>query len=123
MSIDLLPEDILADPPAYLFARDFARPRGYRLVLTGLAASLLPMLPVRKLGLDMVHLRWSDDLATTDLATLQAEPARVVLTGVDDRAALAWGVSQGIGLYAGRIVTEALRARPMMATPAPMTVA
>lgn len=117
VSIDLSPEDILADSATYLFARDFVRPRGYRLTLTGLSASLLPMLPTRKLGLDLVHLRWSGDLATTDLAALQAEPARVVLSGVDDRAALAWGVSQGIGLYAGRIVAEALRARPVIAMP------
>ena len=34
--IDMLPADVIADPAAYLFAREFAHARGYRLLLRGL---------------------------------------------------------------------------------------
>ncbi len=109
VSIDLAPEDIVSDPAAFLFARDFVRARGYRLILSGLAATLLPMLPVRRLGLDLVHLRWSDDLHAADLQALQAEPQRIVLGGVDCDTALAWGRTQGITLFAGPVINDALR--------------
>ena len=118
VSIDLAPEDVLADPAAFLFARDFARGRGYRLILSGLHAGLLPMLPLRRLGLDVVDLRWSEALPTLDLAALQAEPARIVLSGVEDDAALAWGRAQGIGWFAGRLVQQMLRPGRSAATPA-----
>jgi len=114
VSIDVMPEDVLSDPSAFLFARDFARARGYRLTLSGLAASLLPMLPVRRLGLDRVHLRWSEALQSADLTMLQAEPGRIVLGGVDNESVLAWGIAQGINLFAGRLVSDMMRHRGLI---------
>jgi hypothetical protein len=114
VSIDLAPEDILADPSAFLFARDFVRTRGYRLILTGLATALMPMLPARRLGVDLVHLPWSAELAATGLTTLQLDAPRVVLSGANNDAAIRWGIKQGIFLYTGRMVTEALRVKPAL---------
>ncbi len=119
VTLDLAPEDVLADPAAFLFARDFARARGFRLVLHGVTSALLPVLPVQRLGLDLVYVRWSEDLPTLDLAAQHAEPSRIVLGQTDHHTALEWGIAQGIGLFAGKLVNEALRAsRALAATPA-----
>jgi hypothetical protein len=109
--LDVVPEDVLADPAAFLFARDFARARGYRLVLHGVTTALLSVLPVKRLGLDLVHLRWSDDLVGADLAALQVEPQHILLGQTDHDAALDWGLYHGIGLFAGTMVNDALRGR------------
>jgi len=109
VTLDLMPEDVLSNPSAFLFARDFARARGYRLALSGVVAALLPILPVRRLGLDLVHLRWSEALRSADLAALQAEPGRIVLSGVESEAVLFWGAAQGISLFSGTRVSDVLR--------------
>jgi hypothetical protein len=118
VTLDLAPEDVLADPAAYVFARDFARARGYRLALHGMTGALLPVLPVRSLGLDLLYLRWSEELRAFDLAALQVEPAHVLLGRTDTLAALEWGSAQGIGLFSGKLVSQARRASRM----APMMV-
>ena len=57
--LDLSPADVIADPASFLFARDFARARGYRLLLRGITAGLLDAFPLRRTGLDLLQLRWS----------------------------------------------------------------
>ena len=122
VTLDLTPEDVLSNPSAFLFARDFARARGYRLALSGIAAALLPILPVRRLGLDLVHLHWSEALRPADLAALQTEPERIVLAGVESEAVLLWGMSHGIGLFSGARVSDALRMHPRIGTGAEMPI-
>ena len=73
---DLLPADIVADPAAFLFARDFARARGYRLLLRGMTAELLGAFPLRRIGLDLLELRWSPVLAATRDVPLPPQTAR-----------------------------------------------
>jgi hypothetical protein len=98
--LNLRPDDILTDPAGFVFARDFARGRGYPLVLHDLPASQIGLMPVRRLGLDLVQLRWSAELArTADLP----DPAMVVLGGADDPACIAWGRQHGIARYQGRM--------------------
>ena len=99
--LNLLACDILTDPASFLFARDFARARGYRLLLRGITAALLPVLPVETLGLDYVQLRWSASLRRADTARLA--PERVVLARTDEDAALDWGRAQGITLFQGAL--------------------
>jgi hypothetical protein len=100
--IDLLPVDILADPPSFLFARDFARDRGYRLLLHGITADTLEVFPLRRLGLDLLQLHWSPDLARLDPDQALADAAHTVLSRANNAEALAWGREQGIMLYQGR---------------------
>ncbi len=112
--LDLAAPDILADPRGFLFARDFARARGYRLGLHGLAQPLLAALPVSDLGLDYVHLRWSPEFARLPDAGRAALDAigdleRVVLASVHHEAALEWGLAQGIGLFQGSLIRQALQ--------------
>jgi hypothetical protein len=105
--LNLSPADVMADLAAFQFARDFARARGYRLLLRGLTAATLSVFPLRRMGLDLLELRWSPDLAATNVGLLLLpDEARAVLTRAHTADALAWGQAHGITLYEGRAVTE-----------------
>ena len=99
--LELHPADILADPAAFLFARDFARTRGYRLLLGGLTAELAGLFPLDGTSFDYFQLAWSPTLAAIDLAALGAIPGCLVLGGADSAAALQWGQANGVALYQG----------------------
>jgi hypothetical protein len=102
VTLGLLGEDILADPPTFLFARDFARARGYRLLLRLPAGALLAVLPTSRLGLDFVEIGWSAAAVALPSDLLDQEAGKVVLAGADSADALAWGQAQGISLFEGR---------------------
>jgi hypothetical protein len=105
--LDLLPADMLTDASAFAFARDFTRARGYRLVVRGVTAALLPVLPLTALGLDFLQLRFSASLAGLParvLAEAAPDPGRIVLCRVDTSAALEWGEAHGLRLFQGRAV-------------------
>ncbi len=99
--LDLLPADVLSDPAAFAFARGFARARGYRLCLRGVAAALLPLLNLPSLNVDYVQLRWSQDLARLDESALRPGTARWVLGEAGTQSAITWGEKAGVGLFAG----------------------
>ncbi|MBX9595591.1 MAG: hypothetical protein K2X46_14595 [Roseomonas sp.] len=112
--------DVLADPAGFVAARDLARPRGYGLALDDAPAGLLAVLPMARLGLDLVRLRWSPELPMTvpaGLASFLAEgragegggPEAVVLVGVDRPAAIAWGWEIGIRRFQGPLVEKRRR--------------
>jgi hypothetical protein len=113
VTLELLAADILADLPSYVFARDFARARGYGLALRAVGLESLAVLPPARLGLDRAHLRWSPALLTRDLEAEGADVARLVLSRADSQQAVAWGRVQGIALFQGRAVTP--RAAPRAA--------
>lgn len=114
VTLNLSAADLVADPAAFMFARDFAQAREYRLLLRGIDTALLPALPLARTGLDLMELRWSPELATTELATTElattalADPARVVLSRADTPAAIDWGAARGVALFQG---TAAVAAR------------
>jgi hypothetical protein len=99
--IDLLLADVMADPAAFLFARDFARGRGYLLLLRGVTADLLEAFPLRRIGLDLLQLRFSPELARLDAGRTLPDADHIVLSRADSGVALAWGRSHGIMLYQG----------------------
>jgi hypothetical protein len=107
--VALRPPDILADPAAFLFARDFVRARGYRLALAGIDAARLAVFPLAALGLDKLLLRWSPALG--EQTPLLPDPACIILCGTDDAVGLAWGRGKGIQLYEGRHIVPAMRSR------------
>ncbi|MDA8248819.1 MAG: hypothetical protein M0Z28_06525 [Rhodospirillales bacterium] len=100
--IHLRAPDILGDLPAFLFAREFARARGYRLLLHGIGAELAPALPPARLGIDLTLIGWSSALAGTDPRALGVDPAMVVLGGAELPDALAWARRHGITLFQSR---------------------
>ncbi len=100
--VDLLPVDVLADPSAFVFARNFARARSYRVGLGAVGASLLPLLNLPSLELDFIRLRWSADLAQLGRAMPDPGGARWILADAEAQAAVDWGREAGIGLFQGR---------------------
>jgi hypothetical protein len=102
VTLGLLPADILADPAAFLFARDFAHTRGYRLMLRLPDPDLLALLPLERMGLDLLQLAWSRRLLTVHPGLLEPVASRLLLTHADSAESVAWGRVQGIRLYAGR---------------------
>jgi hypothetical protein len=107
--IDLLACDILADA-SFVFARDFARARGYRLLLRSVTEALLSVLSPTRLDVDFLELRWSSALARIDAAVLAAmgtPPDRLVLGRADTPEALVWGRRCGIALYKGGMARPA----------------
>lgn len=107
VTLDLLAADLLADPTAFRFARDFAAARQYRLMLRGIGADLMDAFPCALAGVDLVQLDWTPEMART----VSEQPQQTVLSGADTPAALDWGAAQGIALYQGRMV----RADPVRA--------
>jgi hypothetical protein len=100
-------EDILADPAGFAAARDACRARGFRTALLGADAAVLPLLPPHRLGLDLLHLRWSPALPAAALAAALPTAGRgegVALCGADTAAAIGWGWEQGITLFEGRLL-------------------
>lgn len=104
VTIGLAAADLLADLPAFLFARGFAQARGYRLALRDVTGDLAAVLPPAQLGLDLLDLRWSPELAGTTPERLGVDTAATILDGVDDAPALDWGRRHGIALFQGRMV-------------------
>ncbi len=101
VAIALRPEDVLSDPPAFLFARDFAQARGYRILLAGIAPSIAGAFPPDATGIDHVELAWQPELAATTLASLGLPAKNTVLAGVDTSGALDWAHAQGIPYVTG----------------------
>ena len=102
--LELLAADMLADPALFLFARNFARARRYRLLLRGLTPALLPVFPLNRVELDYLRLDWypamaSDGTAAAIRAT--GDAARILLCGVELDEALDWACALGIAYFQG----------------------
>lgn len=107
--------DVFADMGAYIFARDFARQRGYRICIDGLSHLTFPHLERDELGVDMEKIYWHPTIVEdVDAgpsrrfreAVRRAGPARVVLCRCDDQAAVDFGQAQGITLFQGRHIDQ-----------------
>ena len=115
MVLELQPIDIFGDLSTYIFARDFARERGYRVCVDGLTTHTLGLIDRVRLGADMVKL-----IAGPELTTWAAEnpdsaarrvlrhvgPSRIVLTRCDDIDQIEAGQKLGIQLFQGRGVEK-----------------
>lgn len=102
------PADVLADPGLPARLGPILQARGFRFALDDAAAGVFALLPPGRLAVDVIRLRWSPALpgqVPPALAALLAEtPERVVLTGVDRPAAIAWGWEAGLRLFQGPLV-------------------
>jgi len=115
--IELQLVDVLADMGSYLFARDFARERGYRLCLDGLTHLTAPFADRDRLGLDLVKIVWSGDMTDSAMERRLTEirewvsrtgEARVILCRCDNADAIRVGHSLGMSLFQGRHVDALL---------------
>lgn len=109
VTIDLLPADLLSDIAAFLFARDFARTRGYRLLLRGMTPELLEVFPRQRMGLDLIQLRWSAAFAALPPSLLGEEAGHLVLSHCDTPAALACGLARGVAHFLGTAIRPPAR--------------
>ncbi|MCO6415907.1 hypothetical protein JYK14_06915 [Siccirubricoccus sp. KC 17139] len=103
--------DALADPEGFRFATGFCRARGYRVALEVAELAALPLLPLDRLGIGLLRLRWSPGLPLEAqrlpgglAAWLPKGRGAVVLAGADRAAAIGWGWEEGIALFEGRLV-------------------
>jgi hypothetical protein len=100
--IELMPADIMADAASFVFARGFARARGYRLMLRNATPALLRVLSLEALEMDHVQLRWTAGLADAKPEAIGAlSPGRLVMFRANGPAALEWGAQAGIRLFQG----------------------
>ncbi|MBM3570579.1 MAG: EAL domain-containing protein [Alphaproteobacteria bacterium] len=107
--------DALSDMASFLFACDFARDRGYRLLIDGLNFLSFPQVKRRNLGVDLIKMAFTPEMLDTTnpkrkeriIAGVQrAGLDRVIMTRVDNEAALEYGASVGISLYQGRLIEQ-----------------
>ena len=117
--IEIEKVDVFADIGAFLFARDFVRERGYRLCLDGMTRLTLPFIDRAGLGLDLVKLFWSPDMADVSESDRQKEflagvervgKGRIILARCDTEHAVAFGQKVGIKLFQGRFIEKMLSA-------------
>jgi len=99
VTLNLLAADILADPDTFTFARNFARLRGYKLLLRQASAALLSLFDVGAAELDYVHVACTPELVANPARWRVLVPAGVtpILTGVAP-AAMAWAHQHGFEL-------------------------
>jgi hypothetical protein len=91
--------DILADAASFIFARNFAHARHYRLLLRDAGFGLLDH---DAAGLDLLEMRLAPDVL--DHPERLPERSKLVLAGVDDAVRLDWARAQGCHLVKGQAV-------------------
>jgi hypothetical protein len=117
--LELQKIDIFADLGSYLFARDFAIDRGFRICIDGLDHTALKFVDRERLGADLCKLHWDDKFLSFAPEEKQAfgdlvkrrGTGKVILCRCDNEAAIAFGQSVGITLFQGRYVEGQLAAR------------
>lgn len=108
--IELQLVDVFADLAGFAFARDFLHDRGYRVCIDGMTHLSLPFVDRAKLGVDLMKLCWSRDMADSAVGPRREalrhavdafSPERVILCHCDAPEALELGRALGITLYQG----------------------
>jgi EAL domain-containing protein (putative c-di-GMP-specific phosphodiesterase class I) len=116
MVIEVDPIDLIADYGRFQFARDFLAERGHKLCLDGIGQLALPFIKPVHLGVDLVKLRWGDEISTESLRNRRyvveligaLGGGRVILSRIDSEAAVTLGQSMGVELFQGRYIDQAL---------------
>lgn len=98
--IELMPADVMADVPAFVFARSFARVRGYRLLLRNVTQELAALLSLPALDLDYLQHDWVSG-QTHDGLPPGCTSSLTLLSGVVDPESLNWGRRHGVRLFQG----------------------
>ena len=100
--------DVFADLGSFLYVRDFARRRGYRICLDGLSHLSLPFMDRGDLGVDLMKIYWTNDMPDDRMHIRKlvehAGEHRVILCRCDTDQAIEYGRSIGITLFQGKQV-------------------
>ena len=104
--LELQKVDLFADLSSFLFARDFAHERGYRIFIDGLTLPMLPFVERERLGADRIKLAWEADFPMEAQNHMDAirrtGVSRIILSRCDTETAVEFGKTLGISLYQGR---------------------
>jgi hypothetical protein len=91
--------------------RRWAAARGWTLGLDGLTAEALLAVPLGRLGLPLLRLRFDAALLRTDAAgraaldaALPADRASLILTGANTPSAVAWAWQRDVTRFMGRLM-------------------
>lgn len=100
--------DVFADLGSFLYVRDFARKRGYRICLDGLSHLSLPFMDRGDLGVDLMKIYWTNDMPDDRMHIRKlvehAGEHRVILCRCDTEQAIEYGRSIGVTLFQGKQV-------------------
>lgn len=100
--------DVFADVGSFLYVRDFARKRGYRICLDGLSHLSLPFMDRGDLGVDLMKIYWTNDMPDDRMHIRKliehAGEHRVILCRCDNEHAIDYGRSIGVSLFQGKQV-------------------
>ncbi len=117
MILELHQVDIFDDMPAYKFACNFLRMRGYAICVDGVTHLTFPFTDRESLGADFIKIVWSPDMAGNREDNLtqrmkayvaKAGAGNVILCRCDTKESIEWGQMVGIRLFQGRIVETLL---------------
>jgi EAL domain-containing protein (putative c-di-GMP-specific phosphodiesterase class I) len=109
--------DLAADTSDFFLARDFLRARGHKICLDGITPLNAGLLDIGRLGVDMVKVVWSPEMADPAMTQRRSEiaglvrrigEARVILCRCGDAAAVEAGHTLGVSLFQGRHVDSLL---------------
>lgn len=110
--------DILSDYSSFIFARDFAREKGYRICLDGISPELVKFVDRRFMEVDLMKLSAGpafDDGGNPTHRELIAEEVerigkgRVILTRCDNQTMIRTGQEMGITMFQGRFLDSVLQ--------------
>jgi hypothetical protein len=103
--------DALKAPGGFALMRRGAAARGWTLGLDGLTAEALLAVPLGRLGLPLLRLRFDAALLRTDAAgraaldaALPADRASLILTGANTPSAVAWAWQRDVTRFMGRLM-------------------
>ncbi|MGH6961769.1 MAG: hypothetical protein ACREE7_14910 [Dongiaceae bacterium] len=108
--LELHKVDVFADLGSYMYVRDFARRRGYRICLDGVSHLSLPFIDRADLDVDLMKIYWTHDM-TDDEAQLRelickAGPRQIILCRCDTGQSIDFGRAIGISLFQGKQVDD-----------------
>ena len=112
MVLEVQPLDIFSDLGSFLFAREFVREKGYRLCLDGLTYQTMSMFDRARVGVDYMKIHWNSELMDGGQETLdrlaglieEAGKETIIMTRCDNREAVDFGRSVGIGMFQGHFI-------------------
>ncbi len=105
----LQPADMLSDPAAFTFARNFVQSRGYRMALVGASLAQLQVLDLAAAGFQYIHVALTPEImADARLLTGLCPPeSKLVVTGLDRANDVRWAAMRGIALGRGTALSRA----------------
>lgn len=118
--LELRLDDIMADLPAYLFAREYVQQLGFKVLIDNLGAQAMLWVDRQRLGADFLKAVWSPEmghlLSTPEGDILRRRihafgPESIIMSRCDDATAVEAGRALGCVFFQGFYLDDLLRDR------------